>query len=79
MEEVEPRDDGPHEEQLEQVMLVEETVNVCPVCLKNVKSRTFKRHKLKCEGNLPPPCNLCGKQLNRHDHLQRHMKDRCTR
>ena len=27
MEEVEPRNDGPREEQLEQVMLVEETVN----------------------------------------------------
>ena len=76
---VEEPQDGPHEEHLEHDVVVEPSVNICPVCLTKVDARSFKRHKLQCEEQLPPPCNFCGKQLNRHDNLQRHIKERCTR
>ena len=61
------------------ILTVASPVSICPVCLEKVNSKHMSRHKLQHENLLPPPCNLCGKQLGRKDSLARHLKDSCPR
>ena len=63
----------------EVIVTVASSSSICPICLERVDSRIMSRHKLKHENLLPPPCNLCGKQLGRKDSLARHLRERCTR
>ena len=63
----------------EQHMSVVAAVRICPVCLERVKSKSYKRHMMKHDSLLPPPCHFCGKQIGRKDHLVRHVSSFCPR
>ena len=63
----------------EVVVTVTPSVSICPVCMEKVNSKNMSRHKLKHENLSKTPCNLCGKQIERKDHLARHLVERCPR
>ena len=69
---------SPLPEEPEQQMTVVAAVRICPVCLKKVKSKSYKRHMLKHDSQIPT-CHLCGKQFGRKDNLARHLSARCSR
>ena len=68
--------DGDAEEDLGQKKMTKK----CSICSRSVDKRSFARHvRLHDDGAPTVTCNLCAKEFDRMDSLNRHQRENCPR